>query len=48
MFILRRVHGLSNAEIAQRHGISINTVERHIARALRHCQKCLAERPGES
>lgn len=43
IFILRRVEGLSNQEIAWRHGISINSVEKHIARALRHCQSCLAE-----
>ncbi len=47
MFILRRVHGLSNAEIARQHGISVNTVEKHIARALRHCQSYLADRSGE-
>ncbi|WP_119943795.1 RNA polymerase sigma factor [Neorhizobium sp. NCHU2750] len=42
IFLLRRVEGLSNSEIARRQGISINSVEKHIARALRHCQKCLA------
>jgi RNA polymerase sigma factor (sigma-70 family) len=44
IFILRRVHGLSNMEIARRHGISVNTVEKYIARALRHCQNRLWER----
>ncbi len=43
IFLLRRVHGLSNAEIAERQGISINSVEKHIARALRHCQIYLAD-----
>ncbi len=47
IFILRRVHGLASAEIARRHGISVNTVEKHIARALRHCQAHAADRPGE-
>jgi RNA polymerase sigma-70 factor (ECF subfamily) len=42
IFILRRVEGLSNEEIARRHGISVNSVEKHIARALRHCQTSLA------
>lgn len=42
IFIMRRVEGLSNEEIARRHGISINSVEKHIARALRHCQAYLA------
>ncbi len=32
IFILRRVHGLSNEEIARRHGISINSVEKHMHR----------------
>jgi RNA polymerase sigma-70 factor (ECF subfamily) len=42
IFIMRRVEGLSNEEIARQHGISVNSVEKHIARALRHCQTCLA------
>ncbi|MCD4512167.1 sigma-70 family RNA polymerase sigma factor [Brucella pseudogrignonensis] len=42
IFILRRIEGLSNAEIADRYGISVNGVEKHIARALRHCQQCLS------
>jgi RNA polymerase sigma-70 factor (ECF subfamily) len=42
IFLLRRVYGLSNEQIAQRHGISVNSVEKHIARALRHCQSRLA------
>ena len=46
IFILRRVHGLSNEAIARRHGISINSVEKHIARALRHCQAYLADHFG--
>lgn len=33
--ILRRVHDLSQKEIAQRMGLSENTVEKHIARGLR-------------
>ncbi len=44
IFLLRRVHGLSNTEIARRHGISVNTVEKYIARGLRHCQAFLADR----
>lgn len=48
IFILRRVEGLSNAEIADRYGISVNGVEKHIARALRHCQQCLSDHIGRS
>lgn len=39
IFLLRRVQGMSNAEIARRYGISVSAVEKHVARALRHCQK---------
>lgn len=34
-FILRKVHGLSQREIAERMAISENTVEKHIGKALR-------------
>jgi len=34
-FLLRKVEGLSQREVAQRMGISEGTVEKHIARALR-------------
>lgn len=34
-FLLRRVEGLSQREIAQRLGISENTVEKHVGKALR-------------
>ncbi|MET0313212.1 MAG: sigma-70 family RNA polymerase sigma factor [Hansschlegelia sp.] len=44
IFIMRRVDGISNQEIASRHGISVNSVEKHIARALRHCQIRLSDR----
>lgn len=38
VFVLRRVHGLSYADIAQTMGISVSTVEKDLLRALRHCQ----------
>lgn len=41
IFLLRRVHGMSNADIAARYGISVSAVEKHVARALRHCQRSL-------
>lgn len=43
IFILHRVENLPNAEIARRYAISVSAVEKHIARALRHCQTRLAE-----
>jgi len=42
IFIMRRIHGLSTQEIARAHGISVNSVEKHIAHALRHCQSYLS------
>jgi len=34
-FVLRRVHGLSQREVAERMGISENTVEKHISKGFR-------------
>jgi len=34
-FVLRRVHGLSQREIAERMGVSENTVEKHIVKGIR-------------
>lgn len=43
VFILSRLHGLSNGEIADRLGISRNMVEKHIIKALIHCKAMRAE-----
>lgn len=37
-FRLRQVEGLTNGEIAQRMGVSINMVERYMMRTIRHLQ----------
>ncbi|AGT11082.1 RNA polymerase sigma factor [Paracoccus aminophilus] len=47
IFLQRRVEGLSNAEIARHHGISVNSVEKHIARALQHCAARLSGYLGD-
>jgi len=47
IFILHRVDGMTNAEIAKRYGISVSAVEKHLARAMRHCQTYLAARHVE-
>lgn len=43
VFILSRLHGLSNGAIAAELGISRNMVEKHIIRALLHCRRLRAE-----
>lgn len=43
VFILSRLHGLSNGAIADQLGISRNMVEKHIIRALLECRKMRAE-----
>jgi RNA polymerase sigma-70 factor (ECF subfamily) len=43
VFILSRVHGLSNGEIAEALGITRNMVEKHIIRALLRCRQVRLE-----
>lgn len=43
VFILYRKQGLTMREISQILGISIKTVEKHIAKAMVHCRQCLRE-----
>lgn len=43
VFVLRRIHDLSSAEIAERLGISQNAVAKHVRLALQHCHSRLAE-----
>lgn len=43
VFILRRVEGLTPAEVADRLGIAPNTVAKHVRHAISHCQTRLAE-----
>lgn len=41
VFVLSRFDGMSYAEIAAAHGISLATVERRMAKAVEHCMKHL-------
>ncbi|NNA18770.1 RNA polymerase sigma factor [Pseudomonas lundensis] len=45
--ILHRFEGLSQAQIAQRMGISVSMVEKHIAFALLHCKQHLQRDNGK-
>lgn len=47
VLILRKIHGLSQKEIAQKLGISENTVESLVSRGLRRCAHYLRPRLGE-
>ncbi|KXG85002.1 sigma-70 family RNA polymerase sigma factor [Agrobacterium bohemicum] len=43
VFVLSRIHGLPNGEIAAKLGISRNMVEKHIIKALIHCRQARAK-----
>jgi len=42
-FVMRRLENLPQAEIAQRLGISVNMVEKHLRHAALHCARRLKE-----
>lgn len=47
VFLLRRIHGMSQREIAERMGISIKAVEKHITTALAICRQKLGHSDHE-
>ena len=47
VFVLRMIEGLSQRAIAERLGISVSTVEKHLARGLRHCKEQLSRLESE-
>ena len=44
-FLLAQLGGMTCPRIAQRLGVSLSTVERYIASALRHCYRLVYETP---
>jgi RNA polymerase sigma factor (sigma-70 family) len=44
VYLLRKVHGLSHKEIAERRGIAVSTVEKHLIKAVEHCDRYVRER----
>ncbi|AEF24345.1 MULTISPECIES: sigma-70 family RNA polymerase sigma factor [Pseudomonas] len=44
-FLLAQLDGMTCPAIAQRLGVSLSTVERYIAKALRHCYRLTFEQP---
>lgn len=48
VFILRRIYGLSPAEIAERMGISVKTVEVHLTKAIVRCTDYMKEQESGS
>ena len=52
-YVLRKVHGLTHKEIAQRMNISVSTVEKHLIKAFERCQNYIegvnaVEQPPEA
>ena len=43
MFVLRKVHKLSHAEISEVLGVSESTIEKHVAKGLVRCRDYLRE-----
>jgi RNA polymerase sigma-70 factor (ECF subfamily) len=48
VFILKKVHGMSQKEIADNLGISQSTVEKHVAKGLLQCSTYLSDLVSES
>lgn len=46
VFVMRKIERLRNPEIAERLGISVSAVEKHILKGLRACRAYLDEREG--
>ncbi len=48
VYLMRKVYGMSHKDIAVRLGISVSTVESHLAKAFKHCHQFVVSRlPGD-
>lgn len=47
VFVMKRVYGYSQKEIARELGIAESTVEKHLIKGMRDCRRLLTERYGE-
>jgi len=45
-YVLRKVHGFSHQEIADRLGIAVSTVEKHLIKAMDRCERYVREKMG--
>ena len=43
IFIMYRLHGINQKDIAEQMGVSLSTVEKHVKKALSLCFSCLYE-----
>jgi RNA polymerase sigma-70 factor (ECF subfamily) len=43
VFVLRWIHGMPQRDIGEQLGISLSTVEKHLAKGLRHCKAMLTQ-----
>jgi len=48
VFLLRKVHGLSHKEIAQRMSLSVSSVEKYLLRGILECKAFVEEREGQT
>jgi RNA polymerase sigma-70 factor (ECF subfamily) len=47
VFLMRKIDGMRNTEIAERLGLSVSSIEKHIMRGLRACKEYLDSREEE-
>lgn len=47
VFVLRWIHGLSQRAIGEQLGITVSTVEKHLAKGLRFCKKEFSRKDGQ-